>query len=169
MLRLITRKDDAGESHYADDTEEQLGGSWEDKHWSDDGWYWVDGADMPTGLRTMTTNMSRGWASRSPGTSLRKAGQRTKPSTTRSTRTTTARSRRQRRRAPAAPQRQDQLIRVRVIRPKAAKVFGCSICGSRWHQTSSCPVGGQKGGSKGHSKGYGNYGKGKKGSGKSKW
>ena len=57
---------------------------------------------------------------------------------------------------------------------KGGKGLGCSICGSRWHQTSSCPVGGSKGGSKGHPKGYGSTGgKGKKGAprykGKGKW
>ena len=63
------------------------------------------------------------------------------------------------------------------------KGFGCSICGSRWHSASSCPVnGGGKSGGKGKSsnkgyggskgfgsKGYGSSGsKGKKGYGKSK-
>ena len=41
------------------------------------------------------------------------------------------------------------------------KGMGCSVCGSRWHTASSCPVGGSKGkGFRGPAKGYG---KGKKG------
>ena len=50
--------------------------------------------------------------------------------------------------------------------------MSCAICGSRWHHTSSCPVGsgkGRGGSPKGSQKGYGKgFGKGKKGYGKSR-
>ncbi|CAE7429695.1 PLA2G7, partial [Symbiodinium necroappetens] len=66
-------------------------------------------------------------------------------------------------------------------RPKGnAMGVGCSVCGSKWHHATSCPVGGKAGkggfGSKGHEKGNkGGYGKGfrrpwtPKGKGYGKW
>ncbi|CAE7220811.1 unnamed protein product, partial [Symbiodinium sp. CCMP2456] len=167
--RLITRKDEHGEAYYQDDFESpDRDEEWSDAYWADDGWSWVESQDYwlddSEGYYDYDLESwyeaDEGWLETDydvnyddhPDYHNEAAEQHGEnPDGT------------------TSPKASESF-------PMKGKGYGCSVCGSRWHNASSCPVGGAKGksGSKGPSKGYGKgygdggYGKGKKGYSKSK-
>ncbi|CAE7557756.1 RE2, partial [Symbiodinium sp. CCMP2456] len=172
-LRLITKKDDSGETFF-EDTENNLPAEdgWDSHSWTEDGWSWVedaspghqaeywldqdfyepydDGAYYDESYDDWYENESwtEPWDEQPQGE--HEAASSSEPAV--------------------------DVNEMYPVKGKGNKGPGCSICGSRWHAASSCPVGanpsygGGKG--KGKSKGFGGpsgwKGKARKGFGKSK-
>ena len=175
-LRLVTKKDDSGEMFYEEHENSSHGDEgWDTNSWTDDGWSWVeepspshtdywqeteyDGAYYDYG--DFYDEEYEAWYGGEPWTEQWDdlANDELEASTADANL--------------AAGDSENY-----PVKGKGSKGPGCSICGSRWHSSSSCPVGSGQGAwkGKGKPKGYGGSGgwKGKprkgfgKGKGKSK-
>ena len=170
-LRLVSRKDDHGESYYQNDEADEapdLGPSWDDAYWADDGWQWVedpydfgDLGDWTYGHDSWYEN-DEDWYGDGYGYDEYYDAQESMD----------PRDGHAGDLSPSAADEGDVPASGSENYPMKGKGLSCAICGSRWHSTSSCPVGngkGKGGSPKGSSKGYGkSFGKGKKGFGKSR-
>ena len=164
-LRLMTRKDDHGDSYYKNDeaeTPDEEAAAWEDSFWAEDGWQWVedtwDHGDLGDWIYDSWYESDDGWYGEGYDEYYDEhadyQGEMAEENDT------VADSNSE---TPASGSENFPM--------KGGKGgLSCAICGSRWHSTSSCPVGkgeGKGGSPKGSSKGYGkSFGKGKKGFGK---
>ena len=167
-LRLVTRKDDLGELYYQDEENApDYDQSWDDAYWADDGWSWVESADMSDywldGPDSWNYEGDPWNESDEAWMDADYEGYYDEHPDYHNETT-----------ADEASNADDSPLSSKANESypmKGGKGVGCSVCGSRWHSSSSCPVGGAKGkgGYRGSGKGYGKgYGKGKKGSSKSK-
>ena len=169
-LRLVTRKDDLGESYYQDD-ENLDQGAWDDSYWVEDGWSWVetplDGdywTESPEDYWGYDSDVwygaEEGWIEAEYDDYYDEH-----PDYHSETADQEANSPDDAGLSPKSPESYPV--------KGGGKGVGCSVCGSRWHSASSCPVGGSKGkGFRGPAKGYGKGKKGfyrPKGKGKGKW
>ena len=175
-LRLITRKDEHGESYYQDEMDSpEHEDAWYDSYWADDGWSWVETSaqdywteepeDYGYDYGLESWYEEDGWHEAD-------YDQIYDDHPDYHNETTEQPNDRSEGESPKASE----------SFPMKGKGFGCSVCGSRWHSAASCPVGGSKGSKgkggfkgppKGYGKGYGGHGKKgfskSKGKGKGKW
>ncbi|CAE7724343.1 unnamed protein product, partial [Symbiodinium necroappetens] len=160
--------DDLGELYYQDEENVvDYDQSWDDFYWADDGWswvepaamseYWLDGPDYWDYEGESWNESDEAWTDADYEGYYDEHPDYHNEAT-----------------ADDASNADDSSLSPKASENypmKGGKGVGCSVCGSRWHSSSSCPVGGAKGkgGYRGSGKGYGKgYGKGKKGSSKSK-
>ena len=155
-LRLITKKDDIGDSFYQDDPDQDHGGRADDEdawsYWTGDSWSWVEDYDNGSdvfyddawleGHYYDDEDHGYGWQGDEPWQEWQD-DHHAEPSGS----------------TPEAEQGHDEGAQESFPVKGKGKGFGCTICGSRWHHAGSCPVGGGKqgkgyGGTKGKGKGY---------------
>ena len=155
-LRLITKRDDIGEAFYEEnefgDYGEHEDTSWDSSHWTDDSWSWVDETEADYDdpwLEDSYYGEEYDWYGDEED-----AGYAVDPPEASSA-------------SYGVPAASDDPQAAYPVKGKG-KGLGCTICGSRWHTATSCPVNGGKsfskgkGKTKGKSKGY------RKGTGKGK-
>ena len=170
-LRLITKKDDSGELYYEEaEPNNFVDDGWESNSWTDEGWSWVED--------TSPSHHADYWQDGDYHNELYHDGAYyydedydawydggswdAEPQGDPETASTA--------------DAENEVSENYPMKGKSGKGPGCSICGSRWHASSSCPVGANSsyggGKGKGKPKGFGapSGGKGKfrKGAGKGK-
>ena len=147
-LRLITKKDDVGDSYYEEQQPEDLEDSNWDGYWTDDSWSWVEDYEPSEYYEDPWTESSYyedeayDWYDSEDHPSYVDESS-----------------------ADLGDSQEGPFSESYPVKGKG-KGFGCTICGSRWHSAASCPV---NNGKAGKSKGKGKGGKSKgtrKGSGK---